>query len=46
VLVEPTPVTRIIEDEYIKKNLNNEDRCQFLLPQSQGKKKLVQLTFV
>ncbi|CAF4645008.1 unnamed protein product, partial [Rotaria sp. Silwood2] len=26
VLLEPTPVTRIIEDEYIKNNLNNEDR--------------------
>ena len=37
VLVEPTPVTRIIEDEYIKNNLNNEDRCNFLLPQAQGK---------
>ncbi|CAF1662226.1 unnamed protein product, partial [Didymodactylos carnosus] len=38
VLLEPTPVTRIIEDEYIKNNLNNEDRCHFLLPQAQGKK--------
>ncbi|CAF2694340.1 unnamed protein product [Rotaria sp. Silwood2] len=36
VLLEPTPVTRIIEDEYIKNNLNNEDRCHFLLPQAQA----------
>jgi hypothetical protein len=38
VLVEPTPVTRIIEDEYSKNNLNKGDRCHFLLPQAQGKK--------
>ncbi|CAF4412316.1 unnamed protein product [Rotaria sp. Silwood2] len=36
VLLEPTPVTRITEDEYIKNNLNNEDRCHFLLPQAQA----------
>jgi hypothetical protein len=38
VLIEPTSVTRIIEDEYIKNNLDTEDRCQFLLPHAQGKK--------
>jgi hypothetical protein len=37
VLLEPTSVTRIIEDEYVKNNLNNDDRCHFLLPQVQGK---------
>ncbi|CAF4170353.1 unnamed protein product, partial [Rotaria sordida] len=37
VLLEPTPFTRIIEDEYIQNNLNNDDRCHFLLPQTQGK---------
>ncbi|CAF1360767.1 unnamed protein product [Adineta ricciae] len=38
VLSEPSSVTRIIEDEYIKGNLNSEERCHFLLPQAQASK--------
>lgn len=37
ILVEPTSITRIIEDEYVKCNMSNDDRCQFLLPSAQGK---------
>ena len=36
VTMEPTSVMRIIEDEYAKYNLNNDDRQHFLLPSAQG----------
>ena len=36
VTIEPTSVTRIIEDEYVKHRLNDGDRQHFLLPASQG----------
>ena len=38
VSTEPTSITRIIEDEYAKSNLNDDERRQFLLPTSQGKR--------
>ena len=38
VMAEPTPVTRIIEDEYIKHQLNEGDHEHFLLPAAQGEK--------
>ncbi|CAF2592455.1 unnamed protein product [Rotaria sp. Silwood2] len=38
VMVEPTSVTRIIEDEYVKHHLNDGDREKFLLPASQASK--------
>jgi hypothetical protein len=37
VVNEPTSVTRIIEDEYAKHDLNEQDRQHFLLPVAQGK---------
>ncbi|CAF0947217.1 unnamed protein product [Rotaria sordida] len=37
VMTEPTSVTRIIEDEYVKNNLNDGDRQYFLLPTAQDK---------
>jgi hypothetical protein len=37
VMIEPTSVSRIIEDEYVKTKLNDEDRQHFLLPAAQGK---------
>jgi C4-type Zn-finger protein len=36
VSTEPTSITRIIEDEYSKSNLNDDERRQVLLPTAQG----------
>ena len=36
VLIEPTSITRIIEDEYAKSNLDNDEQERFLLPAAQG----------
>ncbi|CAF1076425.1 unnamed protein product, partial [Didymodactylos carnosus] len=38
VLAEPISVARIIEDEYVKHDLNGDDRRHFLLPASQASK--------
>ena len=35
--MEPTSIPRIIEGEYVKCNMSNDDRCHFLLPSAQGK---------
>ena len=38
VSTEPTSITRIIEDEYAKSHLNDDERRHFLLPNAQGKR--------
>lgn len=38
IMIEPTSVTRIIEDEYVKHHLDDDDRQHFLLPVAQGKR--------
>ena len=37
VTTEPTSVIRIIEDEYVKHHLTDDDRQRFLLPAAQGR---------
>lgn len=36
VLTEPTSITRIVEDEYAKSNLNNDEQERFLLSVAQS----------